>query len=89
MKKAYAKPGICVENFALSQSIAMSCGLDRTNSTTGVATHGSPETCGWSIGGDTIWLESTGVCTDYDDLEADLGIGCYNGPMGDFTVFAS
>ena len=88
MKKAYVKPGICVESFALSQSIANSCGVGSNHTTLGKPTYASPATCGWEIGGDTIWLEGT-ICNDWADIDDQIDAGCYNGPAGDFQLFAS
>ena len=88
MKKAYVKPGICVESFALSQSIADSCGKGANNTTLGTPTYSSPATCGWEIGDEIIWLEGS-VCNSWEEIDMNIGVGCYNGPAGDFQLFAS
>ena len=92
MKKAYEKPGMYVENFSLTQSIAAACGAHH-NSTLGRPTHGDIGDCGWYLDKfTTYWTEGTQVCTDDpgDSFMTDTdGIVCYNAPNGGQTVFAS
>ena len=88
MKKPYEKPGLLVESFALSQSIATSCVVNRHNSTVGSPTFSDVPSCGWSDGLSIIWV-SEPACNEFYPNNAELDIGCYNGPAGDYTVFSS
>ena len=88
MKKKYEKPGLYIENFALSQSIAMDCNLDKKNSgTVGFPTHGDIDTCGWSDSVDVVWLNTTN-CTQIADNDFIVDAGCYNNPAGLTSLFA-
>ncbi|MGM9657563.1 MAG: hypothetical protein ACI3W9_01035 [Eubacteriales bacterium] len=76
MKKHYEKPGMAVENFALSTHIA-ACTLT-ANST-------DPNICSYNTGGDVIFY-SPGAC------QFDVSIYeqyCYNTPTGGGGIFGS
>lgn len=88
MKEMYVKPLICVESFALTQTIARSCG-DTHQSTLGQSKHADENTCAWDIGGYTIFYDAT-YCEDDDPGPIDEIEGyCYNNPDGGVTLFAS
>ena len=90
MKKTYEKPGLLVENFALSQSIAAGCGVGANHTTLGKPTYINPElNCGWDSGAWTTWLESSTICDDKADVNDKINAGCYNNPAGEFQLFAS
>lgn len=79
MKKAYMKPGMYVENFSLSQSIAAGCGhFDEHN--LGDPNFETRDTCGWEIGGKAFWLASTTSCTTKLDENTPMFGVCYNNP---------
>ena len=82
MKRAYAKPVLCIERFTLTQTIARNCG---DNLDFSMATHTTKESCGWDIGGIEIFVDSY-IC-DFPVREWD-GV-CYNAPAGGFNVFSS
>lgn len=85
MKKIYQKPGIYVENFGLSQSIAATCGVGNAESTLGKPSLADKNSCGWDMGNMIIWVERP-ACKDLMP-DTDMGFGCYNNPNGGVTVF--
>ena len=86
MKKAYNKPLLIVERFALSQTIASGCGDMRRY---GYPTLARKWECGWDFNDAVvIFLKGVTGCDlqlEYDDWE---GI-CYNAPAGGMNVFHS
>lgn len=82
MKKAYKKPMLYVERFALSQTIAHNCGenLDFSD-----ATQDSKEICGWFIGNVEIFADPS-FCANSSDF---FDFICYNAPEGGFNIFSS
>lgn len=88
MKRNYQKPEIRLESFALTQSIAMSCGYDPNNTSLGFPTHADKTSCGWSDGADVIWI-SKDPCSDAYDPDAEVNGVCYNEPNGGVIIFAS
>lgn len=88
MKETYVKPAICIESFALTQSIARPCGDNHTGSL-GESNHYGPTTCAWVIGDLALFTATTAKC-DYpmDEDEEIEGI-CYNNPDGGQQVFSS
>ena len=88
MKREYQKPAFYMENFALSQSIAVICeGLDRNDPSTGHPTHLDNISCGWQTSVDTTWV-SEPVCDDLYGAYDHVDIGCYNNTTGTNSVFA-
>lgn len=91
MKKTYQKPGIYVENFNLSQSIASTCGAANPDSTLGQPGFESKTSCGWDIGSGAIVWPANSVCTfpvKGDSAPgADGSIVCYNNPEGGMNIF--
>ena len=85
MKETYVKPAICMESFALSQSVAYYCG-DLHQSTTGHSTHYNENTCTWDLGDFTLFF---GHCDIEMDEEEEVEGICYNNPDGGQTVFSS
>lgn len=88
MKRNYQKPEIRLESFALTQSIAMSCGYDPNNTDLGFPTHADKSSCGWNDGLDVIWTQTPPCDYVYQD-NANVGGVCYNEPNGGVTIFAS
>lgn len=88
MKRNYQKPEIRLESFVLTQSIAMSCGFNPDNTSFGFPTHADRYSCGWSYGGEVIWI-SKDPCSDEYSPDLELGGVCYNEPNGGVTIFAS
>lgn len=88
MKKAYSKPGIYVENFALSQSVAAgACGEHDAEHTLGVPTYADKNNCGWQIGSRQYWLNDKN-CTTVIGEDVEVDGFCYNNPNGGVTIFA-
>ena len=87
MKKAYVKPGMYVENFSLSQSIAAGCGAHH-NSSLGTPMQGDKSTCGWLIGRDIIWVAAP-ACNELCPEELPMDGVCYNNPNGGQSIFNS
>ena len=88
MKKEYQKPGMYVESFALSQSIAADCGALH-DSTLGHPTLTGKSVCGWDMGGTVVWSTEQ-TCKDLQ-IGVDVpweGV-CYNNPLGGNTIFNS
>ena len=88
MKKTYTKPRVAIENFVLTQNIAVSCGY-KDEDFLGWPTQGDKESCGWNNGiGEVYWTEQPACSGNYSP---DLVIGevCYNSPAGVATIFAS
>lgn len=88
MKRNYQKPEIRLESFALTQSIAMSCGFDPNNTSLGFPTHADKTSCGWSDGIDVIWT-TVGPCNDEYSPDIEVNGVCYNEPSGIMSIFAS
>ena len=86
MKKAYEKPGMYVENFTLSQSIATACGAN-PNSTLGKPSYADNSTCGWDMGNFIIWVQEP-ACNDFEEPDAPLDGMCYNNPNGGTAIFS-
>lgn len=90
MKKTYQKPGIYVENFGLSQSIAANCGAANPDSTLGYPALTDKNTCGWAIdGGVSVWTQSSNCTypTTGESLEINGQIVCYNNPNSGLNIF--
>ena len=87
MKKKYEKPGMYVENFSLSQSIAAGgCGAAQ-NPTLGKPSSADIHTCGWDVGGIITWI-NTPACNDLADENDPYAGVCYNNPNGYPTIFS-
>ncbi len=91
MKKTYQKPGIYVENFGLSQSIAATCGAANPDSTLGRPALADKNTCGWAIeGGVSVWTQSSN-CTVLVSSDAGFKVNehfvCYNNPNSGLNIF--
>ena len=84
MRKAYNKPTIHFEDFALVQTTASSCGenVDITQ-----ANHGSIEQCGWNVEG-IEFFTSAAVC-DWAVEDGMMDGICYNNPAGGYNIFSS
>lgn len=86
MKKAYNKPLLIVERFALSQTIASGCD--------DMSQYGSPNfvrkgECGWDFNGAVvIFLEGVTGCVEQIEDGTWASI-CYNAPVGGMNVFHS
>lgn len=88
MKKQYSKPGIIIEDFAIAQSIAASCGASH-NSNLGAPMQWSKTTCGWDAGGAIIWTTNNDGCGIKLKEDAQ-GFGvCYNNPGNGVNIFSS
>ncbi len=86
MKKTYQKPGIYVENFGLSQSIAATCGAGKPDSSLGQPLQDTKQTCGWGGNGISVWLTNPPCQTPLDE-DSRFGDFCYNNPNGGLTIF--
>lgn len=86
MKKIYQKPGIYVENFGLSQSIAATCGVGNPESTLGKPNQADKNSCGWDMGNMVIWVTAP-ACQIPMGENADFNGFCYNNPNGGVTIF--
>ena len=88
MKTKYEKPSLHIEYFALSQSIAISCGWT-DEAFVGKPTHADKSVCGWDDGfGEVYWATKPPCGGDYDP-DLDVGEVCYNAPNGQPQIFAS
>ena len=88
MKQTYVKPSIIVERFALTQSIASSCGVVG-GSTLGKPTHQSKEVCGWELmNGLVLFVDAVSACTKDVEPDAKVDGVCYNNPDG-AMIFSS
>lgn len=87
MKQVYVKPRMIVERFALSQSIALNCGISSTGSTLGKPNSGDSSTCGWDVGGEILFLAAP-ICTKPTTDEM-IGSYCYNNPNPESALFSS
>lgn len=89
MKKAYIKPEVFVESFALNQNIASTCGVPGGGNTLGKPNHSDKTTCGWDMGNFIAWVEAP-ACNMYLSTDGDTPFGvCYNTPSGGVTIFGS
>ena len=89
MKRVYEKPGIYVENFSLSQSIADGCGAAH-ESTLGNPNHADKQNCGWDMGNLVIWTDATNTkCNFFLEEDTPFEGVCYNNPNGGASIFAS
>lgn len=93
MKKVYKKPTIAIESFALTQSIAVSCGYT-DDQFQGHPTQADKPVCGWDNGwgmGEVYWNTSYPDTDCNINTSEDAGVGevCYNEPNGAATIFAS
>lgn len=77
MKKHYEKPGMAVENFALSTHIA-ACSL--------IANQADGLTCTYMTGGDRIF-DSGNILCEFDAAKYEQF--CYNTPTGGNGIFGS
>ena len=92
MKKEYKKPMIMFEVFALSQSIAVNCGISTIDgSEFGRPTLQEIGDCGWEDSlGEIVWLEDSEVCVDLPvDEDTQVGGLCYGNPNGGVSIFGS
>ena len=87
MKKQYSKPGIIIEDFAIAQSIAASCGAINTG--WGVPGQADKSSCGWDIGGVILWVGESNGCSEEIKEDAE-GFGvCYHSYDGEAKIFSS
>lgn len=91
MKKAYTKPQLLVEDFALTQTVASGCGTSvYSTSTLGHPNHWGRSTCGWDFGdGMILWVDSESSCSIPWGADDDFNGYCYNNPDGGISIFAS
>lgn len=96
MKQIYKKPQLHIEYFSLSQSIAAGCGAVSGGNSLGQANHWDKETCGWKVGSDVYWAESSNACIgdgkipdEYADMPGVVEGVCYNNPEGGNSIFSS
>ena len=86
MKKAYNKPLLIVERFALSQTIASGCN--------DMSRYGDPTLvrkgeCGWNLNDAVvIFLEGVVKC-EWQIEDGSMDGICYNAPEGGMNVFHS
>ena len=80
---------VAIERFELSQTIAMSCGVNKSTSTLGVPAQADKAVCGWDVGGFVIWTDAMQSCTEVMPENAEFNGMCYNNPNGNVTIFAS
>ena len=86
MKKAYVKPGMYVENFTLSQSVAAGgCGAAQ-DSTLGKPGLADRNACGWDMGNAIIWTLGEANC-DFPGADEYEGV-CYNNPGPGNAIFS-
>ena len=87
MKKPYVKPGLYIEDFSLSQSIAAGgCGAAQ-DSSLGRPGMASKNTCGWIVGDIMVWNNSLmNVGCEFPASESYNGV-CYNNPDGGVSIF--
>lgn len=90
MKAAYTKPQLHVEYFAMSQSIAASCGAVAGGSSLGKPSHWGKADCGWDMGNMIIWVGGEGNPCTFPWGEDDEWEGvCYNNPTSSNGIFGS
>ena len=92
MKKVYNKPNFNIEFFALNQSIANGCGITSSvpgGNSIGRPNHWEKTTCGWEMGGMSVWPEGNRSCTYPMDPETEMDGVCYNNPEGGNTILRS
>ena len=90
MKKAYTKPQLFVEDFALTQTVASGCGTSTSSiSSLGHPSHWDRSTCGWDLGSGMILWVSESACTIPTPADANASGFCYNNPEGGIVIFAS
>ena len=87
MKKKYEKPGLYIENFAVSQYIATDCGFDREHDTNGKPNMGDNSSCGWDMGGVITWIGSNTKFNSFEDPDTPLEVYCYNNVSGGLNAF--
>lgn len=87
MKRTYQKPQIAFENFVLTQNIATACGVYGNGNTLGKPGHGDISSCGWDVGGVTVWTDTI-PCTIPRPADGEYDGVCYNSPEGN-GIFAS
>lgn len=91
MKKQYSKPGIIIENFQMSESIAVACeGVEPggNGGSLGYATYADKKTCGWNTGGFVYWI-SEPTCDRIREEDANVNGWCYHNPTAGFSIFSS
>ncbi|MDY4444294.1 MAG: hypothetical protein SPE35_09130 [Butyricicoccus sp.] len=88
MKEIYTKPTLNIEYFALSQTIATSCGWS-SDKYTGHPTHAVKEVCGWNDGFGEVYWTAKPACDGEYSPDLDIGEVCYNAPNGGAQIFAS
>lgn len=88
MKKAYTKPQLFVEDFALTQTVAVNCGT-WGNTPLGKPNHKDKTTCGWYFDEyTTLWISEPTCNIPWGENDDFQGI-CYNNPDGGVSIFAS
>ena len=88
MEKKYVKPDVYVERFELSQTVAKSCGWT-SDSTVGKPTQADIDVCGWDMG-NFVFFATDSSCSTIFPVDTEIeGVGCYNNPNGEQTIFAS
>lgn len=93
MKKQYSKPGIIIEDFEMSESIAIACegvGPGGVGGSLGDATHASKDVCGWNVGGFIYWTSTTNGCNRIRDINYNIDdTYCYHNPTAGLSIFSS
>lgn len=87
MKKQYSKPGIIIEDFAMSQNIAGNCG--NQNGPDRKYTYADKYQCAWDMGGGKTIFTATGICQKVVGKNDKYEEECYNNPGGMYTIFNS
>ncbi len=88
MKKTYQKPGIYIESFMMSQSVANGCEMgygsfEGTNS-------GSPQTCALQYGTDImLFVTGNGSPCDLDGEPGSITVECYQNLEADLVLINS
>ena len=88
MRQEYKKPMARVEYFALSQTIADTCGANSAD--LGFAALNEKPACGWQIDDMIYWTNAQGSnCNQIVPANVDIGGICYQNPEGGVSVFNS
>lgn len=92
MKKQYSKPGIIIEDFKVSESIALPCsgvGSGGDAGSIGNATHADRSVCGWNVGGYVYWTGTNTGCNNIVGLEFEIDGYCYHNSTLGLPMFSS
>ena len=89
MRKPYEKPGMYIENFTFSQSIATGgCGVPKEGTSFGRPGYATKETCSWDMGNVQVWYDNGAANCTFDPGD-EFGGYCYHNPDGGITIFSN